>query len=622
MLLQSFSYNLSGIIPYENYIYEIENINANWPVKILPLSGIINSPTNNATIDSKIIFCENLNSCSGYMSYSNDLYQLGEDPFIDLRVKLTADSLDYPIYSDLTSIVCSGCFVVPSININPNTISLEDNNSTELAITFNNLKPYTEYFYVFNDVNSNYPVSLTNIPKSGSFISDSTDSYDLRANLVFCYYEDCSSPTFGSGNIQKIEQQQCEKYYSNFNLSLTSNYLISSIVSDTTTLECDNCLPKTTISTPTLVILNDASNKYSLTGTFDGLKPYNRYEYSILFKEANHRVSFSNISGYFYTKNETNKNIETTLAFCESSGLCEYDNNLGDIIDYDCVKKKFIEFSIQLDSDCLDNSIMGDMVRVDCDNCLPMVSVSLPTSINTLTSTNLISITGLVSGLKPFQSYSYYFTGDNNWPIVLDNISGSFTPKTTSSSIVTKLLFCSPSGSCSNENGLLSYQPSTPAQKAINNNFLYGKLKLNVKSLNCSDIEYSSNTYNINCDDCLPCLTYANAVISGSPTIILDDGCCVGQQLLTVNITNAIPGDQYIYEFSTSSGVGINSIVFNPVSGEMYFGSGGAGTINTICSVDLADYSQTLINFELTNTNTNFKVFDTVGLVCNTGSCY
>jgi hypothetical protein len=753
MLVKNLNYTLSGLVPYENYNYTIENIDANWPVKISPLSGSISSSSNSIKIASKITFCDSLNSnvCSGFMNYNTGVFKNGDDPYAHVRIKLTSNILDNPIYSDSDTIVCSGCVPVPSVSTNTNLITLNNTNHTNINFTIDNLKPYTVYNYELNDVNSNYPVVLNNIPKTGSFISSANSSYVLRADLAFCYYENCSQPTFGSGHLSKIEQQQCEKYFSNFNLSLDSNYLTSNVYSNSITLECDNCLPKTTISTPTSVILDNTSNKYSLITTFNGLKPHNKYNYSILLKEANHRVSFSSLSGYFYTKNENSKNIETTLVFCENSGLCEYDYNLGNIIDYNCAKKKFIEFNMKLDSDCLDNSIMGDVVRVDCDNCLPVVSVgvpakatltaasgnvrnfsitasglkpyseyvyslknfstnhligvkelsgviktknntsatipnslifcessgycnnyvttgvvnsdvcnnllsstfdvelssnclaqpvisdkievdcdnclpvvsvTLPTNINTLTSTNLISITGTATGLKPFQSYSYYFTGDNNWPVVLDNVSGSFTPTTTSSNISTKLLFCSSSGSCVNEDGFLPYTPSSAAQKLLNNDNLYSKLKLNLVSTNCNDKIYSSNIATINCKNCLPCVKYANAVISGSPIITLEDGCCSGQKLLSVNVTNSIPGDRYVYEFSTNSGVGVDRLEFNPISGEIYFGSGGAGVVNTICSVDLIDYTQTLINFELTHSVSNTKVFDTVGLVCNTGSCY
>jgi hypothetical protein len=754
MSVKNLNYTISGLVPYENYNYVIEHLDANWPVNISPMSGSFAGPSDHLKVTSKITFCDSLNSsyCSGFMSYNTGSFHNGDDPYVDVRIKLTSNILDSDIYSDSIRVVCSGCSPTPIIVTNDNkVVTLNNENNTSIYFTINNLKPYTTYNYMLNDVHSNYPVLLTNIPKSGTFTTSSAKSYAIRSDLVFCHYENCSSPDFGATSVVNIEMQQCEKYFTNLNLSLNSDYLVADIISDNLTIECDNCLPKTTMSNPSLVTLNNSSShKYSLITSFNGLKPYNKYEYSIVFKDSNHRVSFNNLSGYFYTKNDTSKNVETKLVFCENSGLCEYPYALGSIVDYDCAKNKYIEFNVKLDSDCLNNSIVGDVIRVDCDNCLPVVNIAvpskatltatsgnvrnfnvvasglkprsdyvysfknfdtnhligvkevsgtintknatsvtipnslifcessgycnryvttgvanddvcnnllsssfrlelnssclpapvisdkieidcdnclpvvniaLPTSISTLTSTNLVSITGSVTNLKPFQSYSYYFTGDNNWPVVLDNVSGSFISKTASSSISTKLLFCYPSGSCDNEPGLLPYVPSSSAQKMLHNNNLYSKLKLNITPTHCSDIIYSSNILDINCKDCLPCVRYANVLFEGSPTITLDSGCCQGQKLLRVNVTNSVAGDRYTYKFDSANGVGVNSVVFNPTSGEIYFGSGGVGTINTICNVDLMDHAQTLLSCELTHDNTNSKIMDTVVLVCNNNNC-
>lgn len=179
-------------------------------------------------------------------------------------------------------------------------------------------------------------------------------------------------------------------------------------------------------------------------------------------------------------------------------------------------------------------------------------------------------------------------------------------------------MFCSPSGNCpSGTENLLSYSLDTLAEKDFNQKQLYTNLVLNLSS-ECGD-SASSRLCSIKCDNCLPCVRYANAVFNGSPVISLDEVCCSGQKLLKVNVTNAVPGDKYLYTFNHTSGIGINNIVFNPSSGEMYFGSGGNGSINTICNVDLTNHAQTLLNFELTHVLSNNKVFDTVGLMCNTG---
>jgi hypothetical protein len=277
-------------------------------------------------------------------------------------------------------------------------------------------------------------------------------------------------------------------------------------------------------------------------------------------------------------------------------------------------------FRLELNSNCLDKPILSDKIEVDCDNCLPVINVSLP-NINTLTSTNLISITGSVSSLKPSQSYNYYFSGNSNWPIVLENISGSFIAKTSSENIVSRLIFCSPSGNCSNNNGLLPYTLSSKVEKALNNNLLTGKLQLNIQSSGCDNRIFSSNISNISCNNCLPNIKYPNILFSGSPTITLNSECCSGQKLIRVNVSNAIASDKYIYQFTSLNSAGVNNIVFNPSSGEIYFGSGGTGSINTIAAIDLVDHAQTLLNVELNHVDSDSKTSDTVVLVCNNSAC-
>jgi hypothetical protein len=1000
--------NIAGILPNQLYNFVVEGVNSNWPVKAFPASGSISSLTNTATINTDIYFCEDLN-CSNYIVYNSGTYQVGYDPFADIRLRITSDVLNAPIYTNVTKVICSGCAAIPTISPQLSWFELKGTNESTINVDISGLKPYTTYSYRFLDIGSNYPIDLQLV--SGTFTTSNNKSYSLRTDFAFCGYEDCDNVVIGSGYSNKIGQEQCDKYYTNLQMSLDSSYFIEPIIGPKITVECDNCLPKPVITLPDSIDLDSVTlNNFNLITNITGLKPNSRYDYSFQHMGGNHSVILDNVSGYFNTDSAgTDIDLITPMIMCESSGLCGSTNVLGTIQNGDCDKNKNVKLRLKLDSDCLDYSIyssiitvncdnclpipnlvvptskisllgvgdepniynssininnlkpystysfeivdfksnhligfeqlsgsfttnnetthtlnnsiifcessgycnnyqttgtinsdrfanilntsfrvklnstclpapvysdpvlidceyclpyididipsevtltqasgniyslnipisplkpysdyeysiknittnhmigfeslsgsfntenseafnltnkvvfcessgycnsyvktgsmnsdscnnklnasfkielnndnlyspvlsrlikincdncipqiniqtpskatltstniypmnivltnlkpyseysysfeniksnhlvglkelsgviktktnttanisnslvfcessgycntyytsgsinsnacnnllstslqvkinssclsspvVSDIVEVDCNNCIPILGASLPSTTVNLTSTNLVSITGTVSGLRPLQSYDYYFTGDNNWPILLDNISGSFVAKTSTENIVSKVLFCYPSGNCSNENGLLPYSLSSAAQKILNNNVLFGKLKLNVKSSSCNSTVYSSNVSTINCKDCLPCVRYADVQISGSPVIALDNSCCIGQKLLSVNVTNAVPSERYIYSFSSTSGVGVNLLQFNPQTGEMYFGSGGAGTINSICAIDLIDYTQTLINFELTHTNTNFKVYDSIGLVCNTGSC-
>lgn len=1000
--------NISDIIPNQTYNFFVEGLNSDWPIKAFPASGSISSLGSSATINTSIYFCEDIDNCSNYLVYNSGTHQIGTDPFANIRFRITSDVLNTPIYTTPLKIVCSGCDTIPNISIPVSWFELKGTNQSTININFSGLKPYTTYSYVFKDLGTNYPIDLQLV--SGSFSTQKDPTYSLRTDIAFCGYEDCANAVIGSGHINKIGQEQCDKYYANLELELDSSYLASKIKSPKITVECDNCLPKPFITLPENFELDSTTtNTFNLITSITGLKPGSKYDYSFEHVGGNHSVALDNVSGYFYTDAAgTDVDVITLVTVCESSGLCGSSNVLGSIQSTDCGKLKNTKLRLKLDSDCLDYSIYSTPVNISCDNCLPVPNIGVPSSrvllstagdepnvynltsaitnlkpyssynyeivdlktnhligfqnlsgtfstlnetthsllnrvvfcessgycnnyatsgtinsnrfsnmlntsfriklnstclanpvysdpviidceyclpyididvpnevtltstsgniysfnipvsplklyskynyaiknINTnhligfknltgvidtninqvvtlsndlifcessgycntysttgtlnsnvcnnilnasfvleidnddlyepvvsqpivakcnncitklsmvtpskitltnnnvhpiiitlsnlkphteytysfkniesnhliglkeltgvlatktnttanltnslifcessgycttyhttgtpnsntcsntlsasmnvelnssclsqpvlsdkievdcydcipkltiglpsntnLTTTNMVSLTGVVTGLKPFLSYDYYFTGDNNWPILLDNASGSFIPKTSSQNIVTKVLFCYPSGDCVGESGLLPHTPSSSVQKVLNNNTLYGKLKLNIKSSSCNNTIYSSEVSNVTCKDCLPCVRYADVQISGSPVITLPDNCCNGQKLLSVNVTNAIPSEKYTYSFSGVSGVGVNNLEFNPRTGEMYFGSGGAGTINSICAIDLIDFTQTLINFELIHSNTNFKVYDSIGLVCSTGSC-
>lgn len=886
MSLRSLNYHISGIIPNQQYYYNIENLSSNWPVKITPISGIINSISNQTTIRGKADFCDNLDDCSDstYLEALTD-HKTGDDPFIDLRVKLTSSILDNPIYSDTVSLVCSGCTPVPSVSLSSNFFQAKNTNEvTGINIVFNNLKPYSLYKYLFTDLGSNYPVALSYLPKSGMFVSSSESRHTLRSDVKFCDSSSCS-PVFGTGHLSKISNDTNEKYYANFNIALESSYLQQETISETISVECVDCFPDVQISTPSAVTLTASSgNSHTFATSFSGLKPYTRYNYSFKNIDNNHKVSFNTLSGYFYTKETNNKIIATTINFCENINVCDYPFSLGTSAEGVCDQNKFTKFyvelsgnnntinsdeilincdgclpkpsivtnnnikltaasgnvynfdvrisglkpysdytysfknfaanhlvglrqisgtinsrnlntatisnelvfcessnycnaysttgtinpntcssvlyaifNLELNSNCLSSPLVSDRIKVDCDSCLPTLNISVPakttltaTSGNTrdfsigvsglkpnsnysylfkdfstnhlvglkqisgtistnnsnmatipntfifcessgycnqyvttgtinnnvcdnllssrfrlelnssclanpilsdnielecdncikkisvslpindinLTSNNIISLTGVVSGLKPNHSYDYYFNGEANWPVVLSNISGSFisppsvgSSKTSSYNAITKVLFCSPSGICLGDPGLLTLINSSPAEKILDNNSLVGQIKLSIKPSVCSDETYASNVTKVLCNNCLPCIRYASVQISGAPNIVLDDNCCTGQKLIKVDVKNAVPGDKYFYEFIPVQGIGISSFDVTPKSGEIYFGGTGSGVINGIASFDLDQYAQTILSFELTNTVNNYKVVDSIGLVCGTGVC-
>lgn len=102
MSVKNLNYTISGLVPYENYNYVIEHLDANWPVNISLMSGSFAGPSDHLKVTSKITFCDSLNSsyCSGFMSYNTGSFHNGDDPYVDVRIKLTSNILDSDIYSD------------------------------------------------------------------------------------------------------------------------------------------------------------------------------------------------------------------------------------------------------------------------------------------------------------------------------------------------------------------------------------------------------------------------------------------------------------------------------------------------------------------------------------------
>jgi hypothetical protein len=500
------------------------------------------------------------------------------------------------------------------------------NNNFHISIPVSGLIKREDYTYEILGVGGNWP-AIAN-PASGEFVA-SSKSKKIDTTITFL-------PTTGNiHNSLDYELSSCgyanTELFTNVVAKVTSLSDNTIVFSNPSLIKCSGCLPKITVnivgcSAP------DSCKQYNLTSTniFDfqssisGIEPNTKYHFIIESFGSNWpSILMSPLSGSFVASSNT-YDMKHKMVFCPYSGLECGQNNL---LDYDlarCFNKNNIYTNLQLSifpDYCQNEKVFSNNILVNCENCLPKINASIPSNIN-LTLSNIVDITGNISGLIPNTRYYYQFNSPNsNWPTIISPLSGSFLALSNSEQIVSSLMFCSPSGNCpSGTENLLPYELDSMAETDLNQDKLRTEIILNVTS-ECGD-DIDSKKSIISCDNCLPCLSYANAIFEDAPVIGLDDDCCVGQKLIKVNVTNAIVGDKYLYEFSTSSGVGVNNIEFNPTTGEMYFGGSGLGSIMTICSIDLIDYTQTLINFQLTHVSSNTQIFDTIGLVCNTGSCY
>lgn len=130
----------------------------------------------------------------------------------------------------------------------------------------------------------------------------------------------------------------------------------------------------------------------------------------------------------------------------------------------------------------------------------------------------------------------------------------------------------------------------------------------------CDTVETISKQIPLSCDNCLSKSSYATIAFAGGNEIILPTGCCSGVKTLAVNVNNAIPGEKYSYAFS-----GSDLTVFYPTSGNIYFNTGGSGTINTVGAIDILPTGQAMIQCTLTHSSTNISAIDFMALACGSG---
>ena len=499
------------------------------------------------------------------------------------------------------------------------------NNNFHISLPVTGLIKREDYKFDIVGLGGNWPAIAT--PASGIFTARSKGA-TINTSITFL-------PTTGyAPNALAYNTLSCgydnTEIFTNVAAKITSLSDNSIVYSEPSLVKCSGCLPN--ISVTISGCGSQQCNQYKLTNTnifdfssiFSGLEPNEKYNYSIKSIGSNWPTLMITPTGGSFIPNTNNYSIKHKLLFCPYSG-----NNLcgsSGLLDYNlaqCFNKNNLYTNIELSispTRCNNEKIFSNSVLINCNDCLPGLSVSLPSKIS-LTTTNIASITGTISGLIPNTTYNYIFDCiDSNWPSILKPISGSFTAKSIKESLSAQLMFCHPSGQCtSGTNDLLPYTPDNTVEKYFNQKKLYTNLALNVTS-DCGD-DATSKTSTISCDNCLPCVKYANAIFSGSPIITLASGCCQGQRLISVNVTSAVPGDQYTYSFSHVPSTGIQFLNFSPETGTVYFGSGGNGKVYTVVSTDLSNFAHALLNFELIHTDTNTKVVDTIGLTCISGNC-
>jgi len=501
----------------------------------------------------------------------------------------------------------------------------------DISSSISGLMPYEKYDYKFEGMGGNWPAIIT--PISGSIRPFSTEA-KIEATVHFCKTKTSCTGSVGLLPYNTGIDDLSKDLYTSIRLGIKPELFNYTLYSDIETIKCSGCLNSTKVnfisptsgnnfSTITEVSLT-GTNIYRLRAYATGLVPKQEYDYSFNVLSSNWPSIFRDASGTFIANND-NETITCDLTFCPVTGMCEVAGKTVSpySLDNDCIRgltPPFAKVQLNLSNSCCDNeNYSTDPLIVNCINCLPRLSISGPTNISLNTNNNNIyTLIHNISGLRVNENYSYVYEGiESNWPTIISPISGSFVASGVVQNLSTKLMFCYPQNICpSGTPGLINYTIDSFSQKLLKQNVLSTSLKLKVTPESCDIPEKTSVPFVLNCSGCLPAFSYSSIKFDDTPELTLSSACCTGLKSITLNVDNAVPGDEYIYLFDSLS----DSVEFAPQSGYAYFDNTGAGYINTIMSSNLIPSQQIIVNCQLTHVPTSIKTIDFLAVKCS-GAC-
>lgn len=505
---------ISGLNYNSIYNYVIELLDSNSLLGFNELSGTITTHTNNVeVINSKIIICENSAECSGYSTLGAVSNCLDTLPYGNIRIKITSNCLDYPVYSDKINIACNYCWPRIIFDIIEND-SITDSNEYPFSFVINNLQPYQTYTYSITNIESNNIIAFESL--SGSFTTDEGTDFISSSKIIFCdtsgYYNDYNIVN-NSGNCDIINK------YVKFNLTLDSSCLDNPVSSKNIKIECENCLPdrhSVLLSANSLYHVDEAID---ITATINNTIPNHTYVYEFDNIDGNWPIKIYPPSGSFVADNDSSIILAQAL-FCCPSGNCS-----GTLFPktYDSFKYKnnYLTQNIRLN---VTDTCANDMKYDDANIFIQLKDIVIEPFddvYNVVLDNTTNGCYNLNMNIKECinsHTYTYQYSAiDGNWPIILNNISGTFTNRSPNNIISTQISFCPSTGICNNLPGsisptnVLNYGSILANNCNATNKFI--KLQLSVYSNCYADQKvFSSQPITVYCEDCISTPSITSAI--------------------------------------------------------------------------------------------------------------
>lgn len=561
-----FTASVDGLVPNQSYKYEFAGSEGNWPVKIIPRSGVIKTSDSSYTINGLVSVCQSTGMCpSGapnvlnYTSMPNNadlLYSLVE---LSVEPVDTINSNFQSITKSSFSVQCDDC--IHRLSVNTPSIINATTATSVLNANLVNMIPGRTYNYSIQPIDANWPVLVH--PLSGTVLAAS-DTADLSFNVRFCPSTGlCPSGTAGllpydvansTSWMSKFARVKIkiEDSCSDTAVVCSNNFGPTSVTySNETRIVCDNCMPAPQAHAASMVPLTD-NFKHNLTNTLGNLMPGSTYNYVFTGLGGNWPATVHPQSGSFVASSTTAQ-VSADVAFCMSTGVCP--NGSANVLPY-------VVNTSQLDSGAqtiytklrieLENTsttlpkIYGDETLITCNDCLPKVTATIPSG-EKLSFTDTYNFDAVIGNTVPGQQYSYIFKNSgSNWPVIIYPISGTVIATSDKETIPVTLKFCASTGVCpTGSPGVLDYNADPICLANVNKSGKHARLKMQVNTINYVSPAVNSNDLSVECDNCL---TEPNITIPSIVTLIAEDNYSFLAQ-----ISNIVPGETYKYVYKSTN---------------------------------------------------------------------
>lgn len=426
-------------------------------------------------------------------------------------------------------------------------------NFKNVAVNVSGLTANHVYEYAFNGAGGNWPATLSS--SSGILASDSPiKAYAVNTSVQFCA---TSGSCYGATELLPyvIEPSRLDNsdVFTILNFVLKDKETEEVVLTSNVKVSCVDCIlyPKiTTIYNSNLT----STNSTNITLNISDLVVGETYNYRFYGLDGNWPVMLSNISGTIVPSKRDNNILSSRLTFVENTGLFNGDNNK--VIDpLSCVANKdlyAVIYATITAASSPNEPVKTENMMINCNDCLPNPSIGAISNLTLSSGNNSQALNIPLTNLHKNTRYNYMFHSvGGNWPVNMSNLSGSFTPNSSSFSLSSRISFCDSTGVCAGSPNTIMNIPINCLDK---NKYLTAYLY--ISPVDCPYQNAVSNHFTVTCDNCL-----------NSPSVSITSDLEVTTQTtdFAISLRNLVPGETYNYSFEGIYGNW--PVVIDPASG-------------------------------------------------------